>query len=82
MLSTVWTVILHQKGEFSWKVGVASRDYKKAYHEFSNKYENKDIIALVLGCHTTAHTFPLKDNPDTIFYLMGEDDNEPTRGSD
>lgn len=82
MSSAVWTVILYQRGTFSSQVGVAPRDYKKAYCEFSNKYEDKDIVALVLGCHTTTYTFPLSTNPNTLSYLVGENDNQPTRGSD
>jgi len=82
MSSAIWTVILYHHGEFSWKVGFAPRDYKKAYCKFSDKYENKDIVALVLGSHTTIHTFPLSASTDSVSYLMGENDNEPTRGSD
>ena len=82
MSSAIWTVILHQEGKYSWKVELAARDYKRARRSLSTKHKDHDIVAIILGRHTATHTFNQEECLRNTCYLLGENDNEPTRGSD
>ena len=77
----IWTVILHRAGEHSQRIEMAPRDYKRAHKDLAEKYSDQDIVALILGRHI-AYTFPRSHKLSASAYLIEENDNEPTRGSD
>ena len=82
MTSVLWTVILHQRGTFSYEISLASREYRCARQELSERYPGKDVVAIVMGRHTTTHTFALSDSVTPSIDYCADDNNQPTRGSD
>lgn len=82
MATVIWTAILKSESGYDFKVLIGDRDYNRVKLEIEEKYADSDVVALVLGQHT-AHTFnSVNKNRISREDLLGEDDNQPTRGSD
>ena len=80
-MKTIWTVIFHREGYFQHEVLIASRNAKSAYNEVSQKFPERDVVALVPGQHPTVKTFSInKSSADCVSVPCH--DNTPTGGSD
>tara|TARA_Y100000592_G_scaffold82373_1_gene131024 strand:- start:1922 stop:2164 length:243 start_codon:yes stop_codon:yes gene_type:complete len=80
MTSTIWTAILKRGVDFSASYEYASRDADQAKNEIQNRHPGCSVVALVLGRHTTAHTFSERKISEKDYY--DQQHNQPTGGSD
>jgi len=81
LATVIWTAILKHEAGYDFRVLIGDRDYSKAKSKIEEKYSGTEVVALVLGQHTT-HTFNLVSKNEISCNPLGENDNQPTRGSD
>ena len=80
MMSAVWTVILKRASEVAMTHEYAPRDSEQAKNEIQRRHPGCNVIALVLGLHTSVYTFSESAITEGDYY--DPQHNQPTGGSD
>ncbi len=80
-MTSIWTAIIHSRGNFKHDVVIAPKDTKEAYAVLSDRYPECDVVALVPGHHPDVKTFAVNKSIDLAVDDFSSD-NTPTRGSD